>query len=70
MTVDEMQYGFMPERITIDAVFILRRLQEEYHAVGKNVAYLFCGSRESSSQSTVESLGMGIEEERNTRRYC
>ena len=29
LTVDEMQFGFMPERVTIDAVFILRRLQEE-----------------------------------------
>ena len=26
VTVDEMQFGFMPERGTIDAVFILRRL--------------------------------------------
>ena len=31
-----MHFGFMPERGTIDAVFILRRLQEEYHAKGKN----------------------------------
>ena len=28
--VDEMQIGFMPGKGTIDAVFILRRLQEEY----------------------------------------
>ena len=28
---DEMQFGFMPERGTIAAVFILRRMQEEYH---------------------------------------
>ena len=28
--VDEMQFGFMPGIGTIDAVFILRRLQEEY----------------------------------------
>ena len=32
-------------RGTIDTVFILRRLQEEYHAKGKNV-YVFCGPRE------------------------
>ena len=31
----EMQFGFMPERETIDAVFILRRMQEEHHANGK-----------------------------------
>ena len=29
--VDEMQFGFIHERGTIDAVFILRRMQEEYH---------------------------------------
>ena len=26
-----MQFGFMPERGTIDAVFILRIIHEEYH---------------------------------------
>ena len=31
-----MQFGFMPERGTIDTVFILRRMQEEYHANGKS----------------------------------
>ena len=28
--VEKMQVGFMPDKGTIDAVFILRRLQEEY----------------------------------------
>ena len=28
--VDKMQFGFMPGKGTIDAVLILRRLQEEY----------------------------------------
>ena len=37
VTVDEMQFGFMPEKGTIDIVFILRRLQEEYHANGKTL---------------------------------
>ena len=32
VSVDEMQFGFMPERGTIDAVFILRRMLEDYHA--------------------------------------
>ena len=41
MKVNEMQFGFMPERGTIDAVFILRRLQEEYHA--KKVVCVPCG---------------------------
>ena len=41
MSVDEMQFGFMPERGTIDAVFILRMLQEEYHAKGKMLYMCF-----------------------------
>ena len=28
--LDEMLFGFMPGKGTIDAVFILKRLQEEY----------------------------------------
>ena len=32
MTVDEMQFGFMQEKVKIDAVFALVRLQEKYCA--------------------------------------
>ena len=39
VTFDKMQFGFMPERETVDAVFILTRLQE-YHAKIK-VMYVF-----------------------------
>ena len=42
-----MQFGFMSERRTIVAVFILRGMQEEYHAKWKKVVYVFCGPRES-----------------------
>ena len=45
VTVDEIQLCFMPERGTIDAVLILRRLQGEYHAI-ENGVYVFCGHRE------------------------
>ena len=41
VSVDEMQFGFMPERGTIDAVYILRRMQEEYHAKGKKLSMCF-----------------------------
>ena len=36
-----MQFSIMPERETIDAAFILRRLQEEYHAKGKKFNMCF-----------------------------
>ena len=35
------KFGFMPERGTINAVFILRRMQEEYHAKGKMFYNIF-----------------------------
>ena len=41
--VDEMQFGFMPGKGTIDAVFILRRLQEEYLDKEKKLyTYVLC----------------------------
>ena len=39
VSIDEMQFGFMPEIGAIDAVFVLGRMQEEYHAKGKS--YIF-----------------------------
>ena len=35
VSVDEMQFGFMPDRGTIDAVFIFRKTQEDNCAKGK-----------------------------------
>ena len=37
VTVDEMCVGFVPQRGTIDVVFILKRLQEDYHACSLRV---------------------------------
>ena len=33
---NEMQFGFISVRGATDAVFILRKLQEEYHAKGES----------------------------------
>ena len=41
VSVDDMQFGYIPERGTIDAVFILKRMQEEYHAKGKKLYMYF-----------------------------
>ena len=40
-TIDEMQIGLVPERGTIDAMFILRKLLKEYHAKGKKLYVCF-----------------------------
>ena len=36
MTVNEMEFGFMFEKGTIDSMFMLRRLQEEYSVTGQS----------------------------------
>ena len=55
VTLDEMHFGLMPERGTIDAVFILRRKQEEYHTKGKKLYMCLVDLQES--------VGLVIEEE-------
>ena len=42
--VDEMQFGFFPGKGMIDAVFILRRLQEEYLDKEKKLYMCFIAS--------------------------
>ena len=37
MTVNEVQFGPMPERGTIDAVFILQMMQEQHHGKGQKL---------------------------------
>ena len=39
-TVNEMQFGFMADRGTMDAVLIIRKLQEKYHAYGKMLCFV------------------------------
>ena len=39
--LDEMQFGFMPGRGTIDALFILRMMQEQYRDKGKKLYMCF-----------------------------
>ena len=63
-TVNEMRFGFMPENRTFNAVCVLRRLHEGCHAKKKDI-YVFCEPRER----TMESFGVGNEEEENTRSF-
>ena len=65
MSVDDVQFGFMPERGTIVAVFILRWMQEEYHATGKKLYICFVDLEKAFDivQRNVLELAM-----RNTRK--
>ena len=61
-----MQFGLMPERVTID-VFILRMLHREYHAKGKKLYMCFVDLEKAFDRE--ECVGNGNEEERNTRSF-
>ena len=39
VNIDSMQFGFMPERKTTDALFVVQRMQEEYRDKKKK---LYC----------------------------
>ena len=41
ITIDDMQFGFMPGRGTTDAIFIVRQLQEKFLAKKKNLYLAF-----------------------------
>ena len=53
---NEMQFGFMLERETIDAVSILRRMQEEYYAKGKKLHMCFVDLEKASDRVTRKVL--------------
>ena len=38
---DEAQFGFMPRKVTIDALFLVRQLQEEHRAKDKRMYMCF-----------------------------
>ena len=39
--IDKMQYGFIPRKGTVDAVFVLRRLSEKFRAKNKKLFFVF-----------------------------
>ena len=41
VTIDCMQFGFMPGKGTIDAIFIIRQLQEHHRVKNKTLYYAF-----------------------------
>ena len=46
VTLDEMQFGFRPGRGMIDAIFIVRQMQEKFLEKKKELWMAFCGSGE------------------------
>ena len=55
VTIDDMQFSFMPGKGTIDAVFILRRIQEEYLAKQKKLYMCFVDLEKASDRDQRKS---------------
>ena len=58
--VYKMQFGFMPERGTIDNVFILRRMQEEYHAKVKKMYMCFVDIEKAFDRDPRKVMELGM----------
>ena len=41
VSIDNMQFGFMPGKGTTDAIFIMRQVQEKHQAKKNNLYYAF-----------------------------
>ena len=64
-TIDDMQFGFMTGKITIDAVFISRRIQRKYLAKQKKLYMCFLYLEKALDKFSKESCGMRNEKERD-----
>ena len=41
VSIDNMQFGFMPGKGTTDAIFIMRQVQDKHQAKKKKMYYVF-----------------------------
>ena len=55
--IDKMQYGFMPGRGTVDAVFVLRRLSEKFRAKNKKLFFILVDLEKGSDRVPREAEG-------------
>ena len=54
---DKMQYGFMPGRGTVDAVFVLRRLTEKFRAKNK-LSFLKLGFTPCDAEEPLRGMAL------------
>ena len=54
VSIDNMQFGFMPEKGTADVIFIMRQVQEKHQAKKKNLYYAFVDLEKAFDRATRE----------------
>ncbi|KAL8599606.1 hypothetical protein ACOMHN_024504 [Nucella lapillus] len=55
--IDEMQCGFVGQRSTIDAIFVIRQLQEKFREKHKDIYFLFVDLEKAFDRIPVKSSG-------------
>ena len=61
MSIDNMQFGFMPEKGTTVAIFIMRQVQEKHQAKKKKLYYAFVDLEKTFDKSPKRGCEMGFE---------
>ena len=62
MSVDNMQFGFMPGKGTTDAIFIMRQVQEKHQAKNKKLYYAYVELEKAFDKSPKRGGEMGFAE--------
>ena len=62
VSIDNMQFGFMPGKGTTDAIFIMRQVQEKHQAKKKKKLYYTFVDLEKAFESTKRGGEMGFAE--------
>ena len=61
VSIDNVQFGFMPGKGTTDAIFIMRQVQEKHQAKNKKLYYAFVDLEKAFDKSPKGSGKMGFE---------
>ena len=62
MSIDNMQFGFIPGKGTTDAIFIMRQVQEKHQAKKKKLYYAFVDLEKEFDLSPKRGGDMGFAE--------
>ena len=62
MSIDNMQFGFMPGKGTTDAIFITRQVQEKHQAKNKKLYYAFVDLEKEREVVRLPLRKLGVDE--------
>ena len=65
VAIDEMQFGFMPGKGTIDAIFTVHQMQEKFLVKKKQLYFAFVDLEKAFDRVQREVVQMGTEDGRH-----